>query len=194
MELDTKKEEKELETKPYQEESQTVEINKEEEKEEGNTSVKKQKSSKNKKKKEKKKRTKKQKLFLVLKIVLTLVILFVIFVFLFFKTSLFQTYKELWVQTAMTTMNHQFLATWFLSDEEIAEIMKRLEVENNENSNSSNITVETSSQDTNITFEKITGSGYVGYVMIIPDASKVKLVDARISRKRSKIKRNCRKI
>lgn len=192
MELDTKKEEKELETKPYQEESQTVEINKEEEKEEGNTSVKNQKSPK--KKKEKKKRTKKQKLFLVLKIVLTLVILFVIFVFLFFKTSLFQTYKELWVQTAMTTMNHQFLATWFLSDEEIAEIMKRLEVENNENSNSSNITVETSSQDTNITFEKITGSGYVGYVMIIPDASKVKLVDARISRKRSKIKRNCRKI
>ena len=66
---------------------------------------------------------------------------FVIFIFLFFKTSLFQKYKELWVETAMSTMNHQFLATWFLSEDEINKILKKSEVQNNENSNSDNITI-----------------------------------------------------
>ena len=111
-----------------------------------------------------------------------LIILGISFIFVFFKTNLFQKYKELWVQTAMTTMNHQYLATWFLSDEEIAEIMNKLEVVNNENSNSENIVIEENNKE--ITVEKITGKGYVGYVMIVPDASKVKLVDGRQSRKR----------
>lgn len=143
-------------------------------------------------KKKKRKRTVKQKICLCFKILLILVILGIIFIFLFFKTNLFQKYKELWVQTAMTTMNHQYLATWFLSDEEIAEIMKKLEVENNENSNSDNIVVE-KPEEKEITVEKITGQGYVGYVMTIPDASKVKLVDGRLSRKRFETKRNCKK-
>lgn len=134
-----------------------------------------------------KKKRKKKKIFLCLKILLVLIILGVVFLFLFFKTSLFQKYKELWVQTAMTTMNHQYLATWFLSDEEIEEIMKKLEVENNENSNSDNIVLEKPEKE-EITVEKITGQGYVGYVMTIPDASKVKLVDGRLSRKRFKTK------
>ena len=66
----------------------------------------------------KKKKTKKKKILLILKILFFLILLFVIFIFLFFKTSLFQKYKELWVETAMSTMNHQFLATWFLSEDE----------------------------------------------------------------------------
>ena len=147
-------------------------------------------------KKKKKKRTVKQKIFLCIKILLILIILFVAFLFVFFKTNIFQKYKELWVQTAMTTMNHQYLATWFLSDEEIAEIMKSLEVENNENSNSENIVIESETpkeEKKEITVEKITGKGYVGYVMVVPEASKVKLVDARLSRTRNEIERNCKK-
>lgn len=140
------------------------------------------KQAKNKKKKIKK------RIFLCIKILIALIILGVIGIFLFFKTSLFQKYKELWVQTAMTTMNHQYLATWFLSDEEIQEIMKKLEVENNENSNSDNIVLEKSEKRKEITVEKITGKGYVGFVMTIPDATKVKLVDGRQSRKRFKAK------
>ena len=131
--------------------------------------------------KRKKKKTKKQKLFLAIKILVSLIILGIIFIFLFFKTSLFQKYKEIWVETAMSTMNHQYLATWFLSDEEIEEIMKKLEVQNNEDSNSEEIKIEIPTEEENkdITVEKITGKNYVGYVMIIPDASKVKLVDSR---------------
>lgn len=142
---------------------------------------------KEKSKKQKKKRTAKKRIFLCFKILILLVILGIVAIFLFFKTNLFQKYKELWVQTAMTTMSHQYLATWFLSDEEIAEIMKKLEVENNENSDSDNIIIE-KPEEKEITVEKITGQGYVGYVMTIPDASKVKLVDGRLSRKRFKTK------
>ena len=146
--------------------------------------------NKNKKKKNrhKKKKTIKQKIFLCLKILIGLIVLAIIFIFLFFKTSLFQKYKELWVVTAMSTMNHQYLATWFLSDEEIQEIMNKLEVQNNEDSNSDDIKiVEVKDNKKEITVEKITGKNYVGYVMIIPDASKVNLVDGRKSNRGSKL-------
>ena len=146
--------------------------------------------NKNKKKKNrhKKKKTIKQKIFLCLKILIGLIVLAIIFIFLFFKTSLFQKYKELWVVTAMSTMNHQYLATWFLSDEEIKEIMNKLEVQNNEDSNSDDIKiVEVKDNKKEITVEKITGKNYVGYVMIIPDATKVNLVDGRKSNRGSKL-------
>jgi exopolysaccharide biosynthesis protein len=131
---------------------------------------------------EKKKRKKKKKIFIFLKIIVALIILGIIFVYLFFKTSLFQKYKELWVETAMSTMSHQYLATWFLSDEEIEKILASLEVVNNENSDSDDILIaEISNEDEKkeITVEQISGKNYVGYVMIVPDASKVKLVDSR---------------
>ena len=138
--------------------------------------------------KHKKKKTIKQKIFLVIKILIVLMILAVIFLYLFFKTSLFQKYKELWVVTAMSTMNHQYLATWFLSDEEIQEIMSKLEVENNEDSNLNEIKIaEIEDEEKEITVEKITGKNYVGYVMLIPDASKVNLVDGRKSNRGSKL-------
>ena len=123
----------------------------------------------------KKKKTKKKKILLILKILFFLILLFVIFIFLFFKTSLFQKYKELWVETAMSTMNHQFLATWFLSEDEINKILKKSEVQNNENSNSDNVTIsnEKEKNKKEISLEKITGKNYVGFVMSITDASKV---------------------
>ena len=140
-------------------------------------------------KKGKKKKTTKQKIFLVVKIIITLIILGIIGIFLFFKTSLFEKYKELWVVTAMSTMNHQYLARWFLSDEEIQEIMKKLEVQNNEDSNSNEIKIEIPSENKKeeIKVDKITGRNYVGYVMTIPDASKVNLVDGRKSNRGTKL-------
>lgn len=140
-----------------------------------------------KRKKRKKKKTLKQKLFLFFKIIIILVIFGIIFIYLFFKTNLFKKYKELWVATAMSTMNHQYLATWFLSQEEIDEILKNLEVENNEDSNSDAITIVLNKDKKDITVEKITGKNYVGYVMIVPDASKVKFVDSRKSNMGTKL-------
>ena len=126
--------------------------------------IQKRETKKPKHQKEKKKKTIKQKIFLVIKILIVLIILAIMFIYLFFKTSLFQKYKELWVVTAMSTMNHQYLATWFLSDEEIQEIMDKLEVKNNEDSNSNEIIIQVPIEEEKkeITVEKITGKNYVG--------------------------------
>lgn len=144
----------------------------------------------------KKKKGFKHKLKVLLIILLVLVGILETGIYLFFKTDLFQEYKELWVQTAMTTMNHQYLATWFLSENEINAIMAKLEVENNENSNLNEIEIEEPEEndeneeikkENNITVEKVTGKGYVGYVMLIPDCTKVKYVDGRQKNRGSKL-------
>ena len=77
-------------------------------------------------KKTKKKKGFKHKLKILAIILLVIVGVIETGIYLFFKTDLFQEYKELWVQTAMTTMNHQYLATWFLSENEINAIMAKL--------------------------------------------------------------------
>ena len=140
---------------------------------------------------------KKKKKFKVLKrigiVFLVLIIMFVIFLFLFFKTSLFQEYKELWVQTAMTTMNHQWLATMFLSEDEINEIMSKLAVENNENSILHAVDTKQKNKENEVKVEKIKGSNYVGHVMTISDCSKVKLVDARKKGIGTKLSEICKK-
>lgn len=113
----------------------------------------------------------------------TLGIMLVAFVFVFFKTNLLKDYKDIWVQTAMITDNHKYLAQWFLSDEEIQAIMDSYEVVNDENSVVGVVDVEqddiAEEKKNEVTFEKISGSGYTGYVITISDPSKVKLVDTR---------------
>lgn len=138
--------------------------------------------------KAKRKKRKKKSVVNLFKTLMLLMFLGIVFLILFFKTSLFQKYKELWVVTAMSTMNHQYLATWFLSDNEIQDILDKLEVQNNEDSNLDEIKIVKPNNDNkDITVEKITGKNYVGYVMIIPDATKVKLVDGRKSNRGSKL-------
>lgn len=139
-------------------------------------------------KRAKKKSLFKRTIFIIFQIVLIIFLLSVLGINLFFKTSLFQKYKELWVVTAMSTMNHQYLATWFLSDEEIEEIMKKLEVQNNEDSNVEEIIIEEPEEkEKEVTVEKIKGKNYLGYVMVVPDASKVKMVDSRKSNMGTKL-------
>lgn len=125
----------------------------------------------------------------IVKLILIMGILASTMIIVFFKTDIFKKYKELWVQTAMSTMSHQYLATLFLAEEEINEIMDSLEVVNTENSNVEEISTNESEIDeshiaileneNNVSVEKIAGKGYVGYVMTIKDPSKVKLVDSR---------------
>ena len=145
-------------------------------------------NKKNKRKAKEKQKSKVKKLiFLFLKILVGLIIFGVIFIYLFFKTSLFQKYKELWVATAMSTMNNQYFATWFLSEDEINEILNKLKVENNEDSNSEEINIGEQQENKDIKVEKVAGKNYVGYVMIIPDASKVKMVDSRKTSRGTKL-------
>lgn len=144
-------------------------------------------------KKVKKKKTFKQKFFTFIKVILILIIIFAIFIFLFFKTPLFEKYRDIWVETAMSTMKHQYLAKWFLSDDEINKILAKLEVQNNENSDSNEINFSSAtSSGNNIKVEKITGKNYVGYVMTIPRNANISLVDSRNGSRGTKLSQICK--
>ena len=143
--------------------------------------------------KPKKKKRWKKVLTVLFIITFILAILGSIFLFLFFKTGLFQEYKELWVETAMTTMNHQYLATWFLSDDEINEILKKNEIVNNENSTLHMVEIsEDENKENEINIDRITGPSYVGYVMTVSDPTKVKMVDARKKNIGTKLSEICK--
>jgi len=112
---------------------------------------------------------------------------------LFFKTPLFEKYRDIWVETAMSTMKHQYLAKWFLTDDEINKILAKLEVQNNENSDSNEINFSSAtSTGNNIKVEKITGKNYVGYVMTIPRNANISLVDSRNGSRGTKLSQICK--
>ena len=151
------------------------------------------KGKKNKNKKEKKRWKKILKVLFVIVYIISLI--GSLLLFLFFKTEVFQEYKELWVETAMTTMNHQYLATWFLSADEINAIIKKNAVVNNENSDINAIEIveaEYRQKENEINVDRITGTGYVGFVMTVSDPTKVKMVDARKKNMGTKLSQICK--
>ena len=97
----------------------------------------------------------------------------------------------------MTTMNHQYLATWFMSADEINAIMKEMEVENNEDSILHEVELpaktDNNPKENVIKVDKISGDTYVGFVMTISDPSKLKLVDARKKSTGTQLSEICKK-
>ncbi len=111
----------------------------------------------------------------------------------------YRNFREWLISTAMSTMNHQYLATWFMSDTEINEIMKSLEVVNNENSELNVIElpkeeeqVSETPKENKINVDRITGSNYVGFVMTVSDPSKIKFVDSRKKNMGTKLSEICK--
>ena len=115
-----------------------------------------------------------------------------------FSTFLFLFYgpiykfKEFWITSAMTTMSHRYLATWFYSDKFIDKVLK----------NNSIIEIDETSDPSQINFRKYTktiyrnkyekeilqhdqddlyklievnGKGYQGYLVAIYDPSRIKI-------------------
>lgn len=96
----------------------------------------------------------------------------------------FKNTREMIVTTSMTTMTHQYFATWFLSDEEIQEILTRnrpqKEVEDTDPNK-----IEIAEKTSNTTDPKegiqivdVSTDTYNGYLMIIDDPSRVKIATA----------------
>lgn len=87
----------------------------------------------------------------------------------------FTNLKEIIVTTAMTTMRHQYFATMFLSNEEIAEIMEknRPEVEIADQV-VEDIQVTENSTD-GIELVDVSSKTFKGYLLIVNDPSRVKL-------------------
>ena len=112
------------------------------------------------------------------------------FLFLFYGP--FNGFKEFWITSAMTTMSHQYLATWIYSDDYIQEVLaKNSVIEVDEISDPSKIkfrkysgtiyrneyekAILTHDKDDVYKVIPISGSGYQGFVVAIYDPSRIHL-------------------
>nr|WP_242825407.1 phosphodiester glycosidase family protein [Desulfitobacterium dichloroeliminans] len=91
----------------------------------------------------------------------------------------FTELKELYVTTAMTTYTHQYLAHWFVSDEEIAAIMVKNKVpEPKVNTDEKAVAVlkPLEKEKPALEFIEVSGKGYKGYLLKVGDPQRVQLV------------------
>lgn len=87
----------------------------------------------------------------------------------------FENAKRTFVGAAMTSMNHQYLATWFLSDEKIARILGTSSVdETSENTNVDQVEIP-KVKDSNIELHTIENPKYNGYLLTIKDPTRIKV-------------------
>lgn len=140
-----------------------------------------------------KKKVKNKKFKVLKRILITFMILIIVGIgtLTFLLYGPINTFRDWLITTAMTTMNHQYLATWFYSDETIAEVMSRnrvIEIEETTNPDLINetIAVEYANEYEKAILEKagnedykiidIKGDTYSGYLAVIYDPSRVKTV------------------
>lgn len=129
----------------------------------------------------------------------TFLLLFSIFILgtsmgIFLLYGPYNKFRNFLITTAMSTMSHQYLATWFYSDEMIQEVMaNNYIVEINENSDENLVNFEEKKEysseyerdilehDPNDIYKviKVKGPGYNGFVVAVYDASKVKLASTK---------------
>ena len=142
----------------------------------------------------KKRNNKKYKLPLKRKILIIVcgayILLFLSFSFLFYGPI--NSFKEFWITSAMTTMNHRYLATWIYSDTYIQKVLKSNSIiEINEISDPNQIKFrkytstiykneydkEILSRDKDALYKviNIKGKGYQGFLVAIYDPSRVSL-------------------
>jgi exopolysaccharide biosynthesis protein len=135
---------------------------------------------------------------LILKIVISLSILCCIFMSLVFYCNLkpFKDLRTLWVTTAMTTFNHQWLATMFISKSEIDSILNANKVvTTTAKTNTSKIKISHQSaqkdnddpdpditpdlskfsNSENVSIIPIKGTTYIGKLMIVDNPSRIRL-------------------
>lgn len=90
----------------------------------------------------------------------------------------FENAKSTFVGAAMTSMSHQYLATWFLSDEKIASILgtdSSSTGESDETTNVSEIKIPTVKDDTIEFYELTDNPKFNGYYLVVKDPTRVKI-------------------
>lgn len=87
--------------------------------------------------------------------------------------------RDMIVTTSMTTMTHQYFATWFLDDETINEILKaNRPSEDIEDQSLEDIEIDTDYKDDGIEYFNVSTNTFQGHLLKINDPSRVKLVSA----------------
>ena len=88
----------------------------------------------------------------------------------------FEDAKSIYVGSAMTTMSHQYLAKWFLSDEKIESILKKSSTEiSNENTDIDKVKISNKNDDTIELYNIADNYKYTGYYLLINDPKRIKI-------------------
>ena len=133
-----------------------------------------------------------------LRIIITIIILGILGIstLAFLLYGPYSGFREWLITSAMTTMRHQYLATWFYNDETIQEVLDNNKVhETDENTDTSMIVVNKENEETmqyaneyerqilekdpeheDYKIIKIEGKGYDGYMAVIYDPSRINTV------------------
>lgn len=88
----------------------------------------------------------------------------------------FNNAKSTYVGAAMTSMTHQYLATWFLSEEKINKILGNNSTEaTDETTNASEINIPKVKDDTIEFYELADNPKFTGYYLVVKDPTRVKV-------------------
>lgn len=88
----------------------------------------------------------------------------------------FNNAKSTYVGAAMTSMTHQYLATWFLSEEKINKILGNNSTEStDETTNASEINIPKVKDDTIEFYELADNPKFTGYYLVVKDPTRVKV-------------------
>ncbi|WP_407310349.1 phosphodiester glycosidase family protein [Desulfosporosinus sp. SB140] len=124
---------------------------------------------------------KKKRLRQLLTGMISLILIFSLcfFGFLYAPIQPFEMLRELWVTSAMTTMNHQYLATCLFSEAEIQRILDNNKATELGNSHPSDIKVSGTSKNTGTELIDISQKGFKGYLLKVKDPGRVKVAATR---------------
>ncbi|NLI92802.1 MAG: phosphodiester glycosidase family protein [Peptococcaceae bacterium] len=104
--------------------------------------------------------------------------------FLYAPFQPFERARNLWVTTAMTTLNHQYLAKWFFSDEKIQSIMDNNQAASLGNSDPSLINAFRFTNLNSTELIDVSRNGFNGYLLKVSNPSHVKVAATRYIGKR----------
>lgn len=85
------------------------------------------------------------------------------------------TFRDLWITSAMTTMNHKYLATWFFSDEMIRASLDRNRVVEPEGETDASLIESSGIAGDGVEMIPINKLGFKAYLLKVKDPSKVEL-------------------
>ncbi|MGC7871100.1 phosphodiester glycosidase family protein [Desulfosporosinus sp. SYSU MS00001] len=99
--------------------------------------------------------------------------------FLFAPIEPFTSLRDLWVTSAMTTLHHQYLATFIFSEAEIKKIMDSNRIADLGNSHPDNIRTQGTVNNSGTELIDISQKGFKGYLLKINDPGRVKVAATR---------------
>lgn len=107
-------------------------------------------------------------------------LLFISFIgFLYAPFQPFEGLRSLWVTSAMTTMNHQYLAKWFFKDATIQKILDDNQALALGNSNPSAIHTKKTGSDQGMELIDISQKGFKGYLLKVKNPARVEVAATR---------------